>query len=82
MVRFLYLSKENEPAVKRRKKGQPVTWFACSALPCAAHKERTTSKSRTPNGVPRRVVIPFFISLLGSVKWLIFNAQIELKCQL
>ena len=71
-VHFLYLSKENEPAAKRRKKRQPFTCSACSGIPCAAHKERTLRKVAEfipPCGVLRRIVFPLFIALLGCVKW-------------
>ena len=64
-------------------KGQPFTWSARGGLPevytplrGAAYKERATSESRTPSGVfippcgvLRRVADPFFIALLGGVKW-------------
>jgi hypothetical protein len=57
-----------------QKKGQPVTWFDCAELPCAAHKERATSESRTPLrgvytpcGILRLVAYPLFVPLLGGV---------------
>jgi len=33
IVHFLYLHKKNEPAVKRRKKVQPITWSDPVGLP-------------------------------------------------
>jgi len=39
-VHFLYLPKENEPAAKRRKKGQPITWFDYVELPCVSRNDR------------------------------------------
>jgi hypothetical protein len=52
-----------------QKKVQPFTWSASGRLSCAAHKEWATSESRTL-WVLRRFANPFFIPLLGCVKWL------------
>jgi hypothetical protein len=57
------------PKKTNQKKRQPFTWSAKGGLPCAVHKKRATSESRTPCGVLRRVADPFFIALLGVVKW-------------
>ena len=53
------------PKKTNQKKGQPTTGSASGGLPCAARKERTLRKVASL----RRIVLPLFTVLLGSVKW-------------